>query len=259
MVRSFLLSLIFCSQSFGALFDYNGGSFGSIQTKTGAYTALVTDGYINGSGAAFTVTLFAASGNAGKTLVIKKTDSSLTNIITIDGNASETIDGATTTTLNTQYESVTLYCDGSNWHILNRTIPKAWGSYTATITGTVIAGTMTYTANTLYWAREGDSVHVQGNIRINTVTTAPTGTTYINLPTGVAQATVAGSSDGGRGPWGVTASNVGTTSTIFNWLTIGTPDTGKMAFAPGRGTTPAIAASDEIKVNFVVPVSGWNQ
>lgn len=108
---------------------------GDVQTKTGNYTALVTDGYINCSTNSHTITLFAASGNAGKTLTITKTDSDVTKIITIDGNASETIDGATTTTLNTQYESVTLYCDGSNWTIQNRKIPSGYQSYTPTITG----------------------------------------------------------------------------------------------------------------------------
>jgi hypothetical protein len=48
---------------------------------------------------------------------IKKIDSGAGNVI-IDGNASETIDGATTYTLTTQYESVTIVSDGATWWIV---------------------------------------------------------------------------------------------------------------------------------------------
>jgi hypothetical protein len=41
-----------------------------------------------------------------------------TNTITIDPNTTETIDGATTFALSTQYASVTLVTDGSNWFII---------------------------------------------------------------------------------------------------------------------------------------------
>lgn len=63
-----------------------------------------------------TVTLPAASGSQGRTLVIKKTDST-TNLVIIDGNGSETIDDATTQSIAAQYVSVMLICDGSEWWI----------------------------------------------------------------------------------------------------------------------------------------------
>lgn len=66
---------------------------------------------------AVTLTLPAASGNSGLRYDIKVTCSVSTGI-TIDGNASETIDGQTTLTLSTQYEVNTIVCDGSNWHII---------------------------------------------------------------------------------------------------------------------------------------------
>jgi hypothetical protein len=69
------------------------------------------------SGSAFTLTLTAASTNTGKIYYIKKTDGS-TNYITIDGNSSETIDGATTMVLYVQYDAVRISCDGSNWHVV---------------------------------------------------------------------------------------------------------------------------------------------
>jgi hypothetical protein len=63
------------------------------------------------------VTLPAAAGNTGRVYVIKKIDASAFTV-TIDGNASETIDGATTKVLALQYAGMTIQCDGSNWHII---------------------------------------------------------------------------------------------------------------------------------------------
>lgn len=229
----------------------------AVQTKTANYTALTTDGYINCSGSAFTITLYAASGNAGKTITIKKTDSSLSNVITIDANASETIDGALTVTLQTQYESYVLYCDGSNWSIMTHLIPKIWTSFTGTITGSAVSGSIAYTANTLYWAREADSVHIQGNIRLGVVTTPPVGSTWINLPTSINFSSQAGASDGGRGPWGTTVGNISSVVQLINWVTITASGTNTMAFANGQGTQITFATGDELKVNFIVPVSGW--
>lgn len=60
--------------------------------------------------------LAAATALDGFVLIIKKTDNS-SNTVTIDGNASETIDGNTTLVLSTQNDAVLLVCDGSNWFI----------------------------------------------------------------------------------------------------------------------------------------------
>ena len=64
---------------------------------------------------AITVNLDAA--NAGIQYTIKKTDASA-NAVTIDGFGAETIDGAATKVINTQYESVTIVSDGTNWFIV---------------------------------------------------------------------------------------------------------------------------------------------
>ncbi len=87
-------------------------------SKTSAYTAALDHVILcDASGGAFTVTLPAASGATGRVYHIKKTDSS-TNAVTVDGNASETIDGGTTATIAAQFESIMIVCDGSNWHII---------------------------------------------------------------------------------------------------------------------------------------------
>lgn len=89
-------------------------------SKTTTYTATTSDDVIpvDASGGAWTLTLYAASGNSGRRLTIKKTDTS-TNAVTIDANSSETIDGNLTWKLVGQYDFLRLICDGSNWHIEN--------------------------------------------------------------------------------------------------------------------------------------------
>jgi len=92
-------------------------SIALVSERTAAYTALSTTGdhqFIPCNGT-FTVTLYAASGNSGKAITVKNIG---TGTITLDGNASETIDGAVTVTIPVQYGSLTLVCDGSNWHII---------------------------------------------------------------------------------------------------------------------------------------------
>jgi hypothetical protein len=66
--------------------------------------------------AARTVNLPAAANHKGRIYNVKHAFNT-SNAVTIDGNGSETIDGATTQTL-AYLASLTIQCDGSNWHIL---------------------------------------------------------------------------------------------------------------------------------------------
>jgi hypothetical protein len=90
-----------------------------IETITGADTLDDTNHVVlcNASGAAFTVTLPAAATNVGRIYHIKKIDSSV-NAVTIDPANSETLDGDLTVDITSQYESLQIACDGSNWHVL---------------------------------------------------------------------------------------------------------------------------------------------
>jgi hypothetical protein len=88
-------------------------------TKTANYTLLAaTDQIIsaNAASGAFTLTLPTAVGNDGLLFSIKKTDSSV-NVVTIDANGSETIDGALTMLLTEQNQSVALLSNGAGWEI----------------------------------------------------------------------------------------------------------------------------------------------
>lgn len=85
-----------------------------LSAKVGTYTATSADRVLTANGT-FTITLYAAAGNAGRMLEIKNIGS---GVITIDGNGAELIDGAATQTLDGQYFSFTLVCDGTGWSIL---------------------------------------------------------------------------------------------------------------------------------------------
>ena len=99
--------------------NISGGIQASIITKTTTYPATIDDHTIlcDATSAAFTVTLPAVATSTGTILQIKKTDSSA-NAVTIDGNASETIDGATTQILSTQWDCLTIQCNGTSWYII---------------------------------------------------------------------------------------------------------------------------------------------
>ncbi|MDC0297091.1 hypothetical protein OAK92_00815, partial [Crocinitomicaceae bacterium] len=62
------------------------------------------------------VTFTLAAHSSGKVVRVKKTDSS-GNTVTIDG-ATGNIDGASNYILYSQYESVTLISDGTDWWVI---------------------------------------------------------------------------------------------------------------------------------------------
>jgi hypothetical protein len=97
---------------------------GQFKILSGARTAAVTLAasspqyqLCDAATASFTITLATAVGNSGQLFTFKKTDSSV-NTITIDANASETIDGSLTYVLSTQYKYVTIYSNNANWLVM---------------------------------------------------------------------------------------------------------------------------------------------
>jgi len=83
------------------------------------YVALTTDNVIevDCSTGDVTVTLYSAS-NAGKHLYIRRVDASA-NLVIVDGDGADTINGAATVELASQYDSVHLYVSSaSSWGIL---------------------------------------------------------------------------------------------------------------------------------------------
>lgn len=72
---------------------------------------------VNAVGGARTITLPAAASYTHRIYNIKKIDGSA-NTVTIDGNGAETIDGAATQTISTQWDSYTIQSDGTGWFII---------------------------------------------------------------------------------------------------------------------------------------------
>lgn len=96
----------------------------NVNAKTATYTAALTDDYIPCAPAAnMTINLPAASTATGKRFKIQKTDNSAFTV-TIDGASSETINGALTYVLNTQYQVVELECDGAAWFTTGYSISR---------------------------------------------------------------------------------------------------------------------------------------
>lgn len=88
-------------------------------------TATIGDGEVHVIGvwrcdatsAAITLNLPTAKISAGRTIVIKKIDASA-NAVTIDAAGSETIDGATTLALSSQWATARLYSNGKTWDVV---------------------------------------------------------------------------------------------------------------------------------------------
>lgn len=106
---------------------------GSVATgfaaKSTAYTLTVSDSVVTGnaSGGAFTLTLPTAVGVTGRQYTLKKVDSSA-NAVTVGTTSSQTIDGASTYSLASQYNYVTLVSDGANWNIVGTNVAASGGN-----------------------------------------------------------------------------------------------------------------------------------
>ena len=96
-----------------------GGSSASLEVtaqKTSNYTASNGDFVLVnlvGASGDVTITLPAASSDAQ--VAVKIAGAANGKIVTVDGNGAETIDGAATRTMDSDYESMHLISDGSNW------------------------------------------------------------------------------------------------------------------------------------------------
>ena len=90
----------------------------TVTTVTTTFTAATAKVILaNATGGAFTVTLPAVASSTNVEYTLKKIDSSA-NAVTFKGNASETIDGTNTKLLNSQYQSLTVVCDGTTWWVI---------------------------------------------------------------------------------------------------------------------------------------------
>lgn len=121
------LLLLACPPAFGqSVQETNNGGVAikaAVVIKAAAYTAREEDHTILVDATAAAVTVTLPKAEKGRVFVVKKIDSSV-NAVTVDGFASETLDGATTTTLTVRYASAQIQGNVvsgvGSWHILNK-------------------------------------------------------------------------------------------------------------------------------------------
>jgi len=152
-------------------------------TKTATYPITTSDDLIpvDASSGSFTVTLPDAVGDSGRVYTITRVDQTLANAVTIATTSAQTIDGASTRKLATQYESYAVISNGSNWIIIEHKIPSTMPSFTPTFTG---YGTPTNVATVT--KRDGSYWIINMTFTLGT-TTGTNGT--FALPTGLTSAT----------------------------------------------------------------------
>lgn len=239
----------------------------TVLAKTTTYTILNTDRVItaNAAGGAFTLTLPTASGINGRVLQIKKIDSTI-NVVTIDGNSSETIDGSLTKKLCTQYESITLVSDGTNWLVLDRKIPSFWASSGLVAGDFVGFGTVSNIA--LQTKREGQDLLVRGRFQsgVSTGTEA-----RVPLKLGGATLTAKGSEITTREICGTHTNNksggtnkggfvlIEPSATFLNfgaYSTFGSSGGDSSAKANGNAT---VESSDTVFLQARIPILDWEE
>lgn len=142
------------------------GTINSVAAKTSNYTVTSSDDYVSwdATSGAITFSFPAAASNTGKIWTIQKIDSSANGVV-LDPNGAETISGASTATLYTQFETISAVSNGSNLVILSRRIPATWTTYTPTFTGW---GTVT--VQSFYWRRIGQNIEIRGRFTAATTT-----------------------------------------------------------------------------------------
>lgn len=227
-----------------------------LQAKTTTYGIVATDDYVTGdaTSAGFTMTLPAANTCKGHQIIIKKIDSSL-NAVTIARAGSDTIDGATSTTLNTQYETVVLFSDGSaTWSVLSRSYPQTTIGYTPTLNSATGVS-----VNSAYWQRLGDKIMVMGRVTYSSGGAA--GNFTFSLPSGITIDTgkISVGTDKTRVGYGTWYDNSAATYyDIEVFYSTTSAFTITYSAATGLLSSNAFAASDEISFSLSVPISGWN-
>lgn len=281
---------ITASAAFDALAPSQGGNSGKFLTTNGTtaswaftsatvgttnvsanYTVLTTDNMVNvdASGGAITLSLYTASGNTGKVLYLKKTDTSF-NAVTIDPSGAETVGGSSTTTLNTQGEMLVIVSDGTNWNIIERYIPSGWTTYTINITGSVSDPSKASSpdADVAAWSRQGSKIIIKYNYQhtTNTGSAAGSGNYLYSLPSGLAVDTSLVTLSNGSENFGDAA--IQYLSNVYNgWVTYIGGSTGKFGlfgnnagtgFVVGSASTPLNGTTVIYSFTAIIPISGWN-
>lgn len=238
-----------------------------ITAVTGTYSVLITDNYIECSGAAFTATLPSPVGIAGQEFTFEKTDSSLTNIITITGTGF-------TTTLNTQGEILKVMSTGTAWKKVYRYIAPNKTSFLVTITATSVNPTKAAVRNekNFYW-REGRFLVIHLDYVQTGTGSGGTGFYKFAVPIAVtidpAEYNTAGGSDLARATFGWAMASSASVESIGTVKLFDTTPTLCMLTSVGgsAGVVPTLIqdgwlgfGQTDVQYSFEarIPILGWN-
>lgn len=104
----------------GIALDQSGQALTAAVREVSASGPVLENDYVvlvDATGGNVILDLPAAATNRGALVTVKKLDASV-NTVTVEPNASETIDGAANKSLSTQFEKITLVCDGTEWWVV---------------------------------------------------------------------------------------------------------------------------------------------
>jgi hypothetical protein len=133
-------------------------AYDSYAAKTGAYTATVDDNTLNVTSGTFTLDLPAASTCTGKTLKVKNSG---TGVVTLDGNASETIEGVATFPLG-KGGYVEITSTGAAWILTGGVPDTGWRNMATSIDSDfAVADSMGF----LRMRRQGSRVTLVGRLK----------------------------------------------------------------------------------------------
>ncbi len=127
--------------------EVNGSLATGIRTFTAATTATIADCNLIFTGtSATTVTLPTAVGITGRMYTLKNASSN-TSVLTVATTSSQTIDGATSQILSSQYQTVSVISNGTNWNIVGYALPSGsstnWSQGGNAVSGVTSLGTTT--------------------------------------------------------------------------------------------------------------------
>jgi hypothetical protein len=164
----------------------------NLVTTTLNYSVALTDGHavvvlVDATAGARTISLYTAVSNTGAVITVKKIDASI-NVVTIDPNAAETVDGQTTLTVRQQFDSMTLVSDGAKWVVVAERRAPVMRTITGTDTATIyddlveaLSGTFTFTLHAASLKRRSASVTVVNNGTGTMTIAAAGGETIVGL------------------------------------------------------------------------------
>jgi len=148
-----------------------------IRSVSAADMLLTRDRVLVLSGTSFTENLPPAALCKGNIYTFVHSGTSLSQIYTIDGFASETIGGATTVKMHTNGQTLKIISDGTNWLILDSKTITQWETYAPTYSSAF----GTTADSSVRWRRVGTSMDIRGSWTGGTIAAA---VATFTLPTG---------------------------------------------------------------------------